>query len=97
MNDIMMTLLKHLNIYAIIRNYILVRSKMRSMHDIKLLITWVGLSIFCLHPADDVRESISCPVELIMSFFHHREHVALKSPAIIKHSGNALFILLITK
>ena len=70
---------------------------MRSMHDIELLITWVGLSIFCLYAADDVRKSISCPVELIMSFFHHREYLALKSPAIIEHSRNSLFILLITK
>ena len=36
------------------------------MHDIELLITWVGLSIICLYRADDVRESISCPVELVM-------------------------------
>ena len=69
---------------------------MRSMHDIELLITWVGLSIICLYPADYVRKSISCPVELVMSFFHHRENPALKSPAIIEHSGNSLFILLIS-
>ena len=70
---------------------------MRSMHDIELLITWVGLSIICSYPADDVRESISCPVELVMSFFHHREHLALKPPMIIEHSGNSLFILLRSK
>ena len=56
---------------------------MRPMHDIELLITWVGLLIICLYPADDVRESISCPIELVMSFFHHLEHRALKSPVII--------------
>ena len=67
------------------------------MHDIELLITWVGLSIICLYPADDERESISCPVELVMSFFHHLEHQALKSPVIIEHSGNSLFRLLIGK
>ena len=65
------------------------------MHNIELLITRVGLSIICLYPADDLRESVSCPVELVMSFFHHREYLALKSPAIIEHSGNLLFILLI--
>ena len=70
---------------------------MRSIHDIELLITWVGLSITCLYPADDVRESISCPVELVMSFFHHLDHQALKSPMIIEHSGNSIFILLIVK
>ena len=36
------------------------------MHDIELLRTRVGLSIICLHPADDVRESVSCPVALLM-------------------------------
>ena len=66
---------------------------MRSMHDIELLITWVGLSIVCLYPADDVRESVSCPTELVMAFFHHLEHRALKSPIIVEHSGNSLFIL----
>ena len=38
---------------------------MRSMHDIELLVTWAGLSITCFYQADDVRESISCPVVLI--------------------------------
>ena len=64
---------------------------MTSMHDIELLITWVGLLIICLYPADDVRESISCPIELVMSFFHHLEHRALKSPVIIEHTGNSLY------
>ena len=54
------------------------------MHETELLITWVGLSIICLYPADDVRESISCPVELVISFFHHLDHQALKSPVIIQ-------------
>ena len=70
---------------------------MRSMRNIELLITWVGLSVICLYPADDVRESIFCPVELVMSFFHHLQHLALKSPKTIEHSGNSLFMLLISK
>ena len=74
---------------------------MRSMHDLifstKVFITRVGLSIICLYPADDVRELISCPAELVMSFFHHLEHRALKSSLIIEHSGKSLFILLISK
>ena len=64
---------------------------MTSMHDIELLITWVGSLIICLYPADDVRESISCSIELVMSFFHHLEHRALKSPVIIEHTGNSLY------
>ena len=63
---------------------------MRSMHNIELLITWVVLSIICLYPTDDVRETISCPAELVMSFFHHLAHRALKSPKIIEHDGNSL-------
>ena len=31
----------------------------RSIHSIELFITYVGLSIICVYPADDVRESIS--------------------------------------
>ena len=49
------------------------------MHDIELLVTWAGLSIICFYQADDVRETISCPVVLI------------------QHSGNSLFMLLISK
>ena len=56
---------------------------MRSMHDIELLTNMDTLSIFCLYPADNVRGSISCPLELVMPFFHHLEHRALKSPVII--------------
>ena len=31
----------------------------RSIHGIELFITYVGLSMTCVYPADDVRESIS--------------------------------------
>ena len=67
------------------------------MHDIELLITCVGLSIICLYPADDVRDSISCPAGLLISFFLHLEHQALKSPVITEHKGSLSFILLISK
>ena len=36
----------------------LVQNK-RSMHHIELFTIWVGLSMICLYPADNVRESIS--------------------------------------
>ena len=67
------------------------------MHDIELLVTCVGLSIICLYPADDVRDSISCPTGLLISFFLHLEHQALKSPVITEHKGSLSFILLISK
>ena len=43
----------------------------RSIHDIELFITYMGLSMICVYPADDVREAISEPAELVMSSFHH--------------------------
>ena len=67
------------------------------MHDKELLITRIGLSIICLYPADDVRDSISCPAGLLISFFHHPEHRALKSSVITEHKGSSSFILLISK
>ena len=39
------------------------------MHDIELFTTWVGLSIICEYPAEDVRDSSSWPVELVKSIF----------------------------
>ena len=54
--------------------------KIRSVHDIELFTTWVGLSIICLCPAVTLRESSSRPAELVISFFHHLELRALKSP-----------------
>ena len=38
----------------------------RSIHDIELFITCVGLSMICVYPTDDVREAVSRPVELVM-------------------------------
>ena len=39
----------------------------------------MGFSMICVYPADDVRESISWPVELVMSSFHQFVQQALKS------------------
>ena len=63
----------------------------RSIHDIELFITCVGLSMFCVYPADDVREAISWPAELVMSSFHQFVQSALKSPVTIEHRGNSSF------
>ena len=59
------------------------------MHDIESFTTCVGLSIICLYPADDVEESISWPVELVISFYDHIEQQALKSPVAIEHNRNS--------
>ena len=61
-------------------NYILVVQGIRSMDDIELFTTWVGLSIICAYPAEDVRESISWPEVLVISFFNQLEQRALISP-----------------
>ena len=50
------------------------------MHDIELFTTWVGLSIICVYPAEDVRDQISWPGVLVISFFHQLEQRALRSP-----------------
>ena len=63
----------------------------RSIHDIELFITCVGLSMFCVYAADDVREAISRSVELVMSSFHQFVQRALKSPVTIEHRGNSSF------
>ena len=64
------------------------------MHDIELFTAWVGLSIICVCPADDVRGSSSRPAELVISFFHHLELRALKSPVTTEQIGNSSFMLL---
>ena len=84
----------YLKIYAIITFWFV--QIMRSMHWHRV-ITWLSLSVICLYPADDVRKSISYPVNLVMSFFHRLEHLTLKLPEINELNGNSLFILLIRK
>ena len=49
------------------------------MPDKELFITWVGLSIICVRPVDDVRVSISWPAELLLSFFYHNRWTCRKS------------------
>ena len=57
------------------------------MHDIELFTTWVDLSIIYAYPAEDVRETISYPRVLVISFFHQLEQRSLKSPVTIEHIG----------
>ena len=45
----------------------------------------VSLFINFLYPADDVRESIFFPVEILVLLFHHLEQQALKPPMTIEH------------
>ena len=71
----------------------LVQNK-RSIHDTELFIKCVGLSMICVYPTDDERESISQPVELVISPSHQFVQRALKSPVTIKQRGNSSFIYL---
>ena len=64
-----MEFIKNCNIYPMFRNYILIGTKIESLHGIELFIARVGLSVICIYSADDVRESSSRPVELTTSFF----------------------------
>ena len=54
----------------------------------------MGLSMIWVYPADDVREAISRPAELVMSSFHQFVQTALKSPLTIEERGNSSFIWL---
>ena len=95
-DNIMVTFIKGWNINSIIWNCILVRTKWKvnGWHFVMLL--WVGLSIICLHPADDVRQSISWRVDWEI-FCHHFEQRALKSPVATEHKGNSWSTLLRSK
>ena len=67
------------------------------MYDIELFTIWVGLSIICEYPADDMRESNSWHTDLVISFFHQFELQALRSPMIIEQIGISSFILVRSK
>ena len=54
----------------------------------------MGLSMIWVYPADDVREAISRPAELVMSSFHQFVQTALKSPLPIEERENSSFIWL---
>ena len=62
------------------------------MHQV--FTTWVGLSIVCTYPAQDVRKSISWPGILAISFLHQLEQWTLKSPVTMEHIGDSSFKLL---
>ena len=63
----------------------------------ELFTTWIGLSMTCAYPTEDVRESISCPGVLVISFFHQLQQRALKSPVTMDHVRDSSFILLRSK
>ena len=48
----------------------------------------------CAYPADDVRDAISEPAELVMSSFHQFVQQALKSSVTIEQRGNSSCIWL---
>ena len=47
--------------------------------------------MICIHPADDVREYISGPIELVMSSLHQFVQRASKSAVTIEQIGNSSF------
>ena len=63
------------------------------MQEDELLITWVGLLIICLYPADDVRVSISWPTELVISLLHHHEHLVLRSPVMATNTKYIVYMI----
>ena len=65
----------------------------RSIHGIGLFITCAFVNHLCIS-ADDVRESISQPVEWIILSFHQYVQWAFKSPVTIEQRGNSSFICL---
>ena len=64
------------------------------MHEIKFFITCVGLIMICVYPADNVREAISWPAELLKTSSHQFVQQALKSPVTTEQRGNSSFIWL---
>ena len=51
-----------------------------------------SLLINCLHAADDVRVSISRPVDLAVSLLHTLEHLPLKSSVMTEQIGSSFFV-----
>ena len=70
---------------------------MSSLHGIKFFTTWLGLSTICAYPANAVRETYSCSVELVISFFHHLERQVLQSPVTNELIEISSFLLLKSK
>ena len=50
--------------------------------------------MICVYHADDVREAISQPAELVILFFHQFVQRALKSRVTIEYRGNSSIIWL---
>ena len=66
----------------------------RSIHDMKLFITCIGLSIIWWYPADDVRESSSRPSKIVDIIFPPPWAMSIKIPVTIEHSWRLSYILL---
>ena len=58
------------------------------MHSMELFTTWVGLSIICEYPAEDVRDSSSCWVGKVN--FPEFEQRALESSVALPRSKSKI-------
>ena len=74
------------------RNYIYIirKYKIDECHRV----TYSMIRVICEHSADDVIESSSWPLELVISFFHQFELQAVNSPVTCEQIGSSLFTLL---
>ena len=74
------------------RNYICISRKYKidKCHQV----TYSMIRVICEHSADDVIESSSWPLELVISFFHQFELQAVNSPVTCEQIGSSLFTLL---
>ena len=74
------------------RNYIGISRKYKI--DKCHRVTYSMIRVICEHSADDVIESSSWPLELVISFFHQFELQAVNSPVTCEQIGSSLFTLL---
>ena len=63
-------------------------TKIKSMQEEELLITWVGWSISWVYPAEVIKECIARPSKVYLSDDHHFEVPALRSSIIIEETGD---------
>ena len=57
--------------------------KIKSMQEVEVGRRWVGSDMSWWKPCKDVRVSRHAPSTVVLSFFHQKEDLALKSPRII--------------
>ena len=74
------------------RNYICISRKYKI--DECHRVTYSMIKVICEYSADDVIESSSWPLELVISFFHQFELQAVNSPVTCEQIGSSLFTLL---